>query len=56
MGIKKVTAIRVHFKNGSKTRKDLDMPVLINNLDQYRYKLMEEYKADYIFLEYEEEE
>ena len=55
MGSKKVTAIRVHYPD-RRTRKDLDMPVLINNLDQYRYKLMEEYKADYIFLEYEEEE
>lgn len=54
MGRRKVTAIRVHFKNGGKTRKDLDIPVMIDNLDQYRFKLMEEYKADYIFLEYEE--
>ena len=52
--MKKVTAIRVHYPD-RKERINYDEPVLIDNLDQYRFKLMEEYKADYIYLEYEEE-
>lgn len=53
MGSKKVTAIRVHYPN-RKERINYDEPVLINNVDKYRFKLMEEYKAQYIYLEYEE--
>lgn len=55
MGDKKVFAIRLHFKNGSKTRMDLETPVMVSNIDRYRYKIMEEYKAKYAYLEYEEE-
>lgn len=53
--MKRVTAIRVHFPD----RKELinyDEPVLIDNVDKYRFKLMEELKAQYIYLEYEEED
>ena len=53
--MKKVTAIRVHYPD-RKERINYDEPVLIDNLDQYRFKLMEEHKADYIYLEYEEDE